>query len=158
MTFGGLAPDRLLLAINDARNPGDGGQRHFAEGNAAIFFIFGLESAGEILITLVRHDEKLVHRLVEDALAVLIDGQAQAAPDFLALFHGAARFVERANLKDVRVVPAFAKRGVAENEAQRLVLREQPLLLLHNEVVNLVVRLGIPARVLEHCLFLSLAK
>ena len=60
--------------------------------------------------------------LVEDALAVLIDGQAQAAADFLPLLHGAAGFVQRANLEDVRIVPAFAKCRVAEDEAQRLVL------------------------------------
>lgn len=74
--FGGLPSDRLLLPIHDPRNPGDGGQRHLTEGDTTVFLIFVLESASEILITFIRHDEQLVHRLVKDALAALIDGQA----------------------------------------------------------------------------------
>ena len=78
-------------------------------------------------------------------LAVLIDGQAQAAADLLPLFHGTAGFVERTNLKDVRIIPAFAQGRMAENEAERFSLGKQPFLLLHNEVVNVVVGLGIAA-------------
>ena len=62
------------------------------------------------------------------------------------------RLVERADLEDVGVVPALAQRRVAEDEAQRLVQREQPLLVLHDQVVDLVVGLGVAARVLEHAL------
>ena len=41
---------------------------------------------------------------------------------------------------------------MAEDEAQRLVQREQPLLVLHDQVVDLVVGLRVAARVLEHAL------
>ena len=43
-------------------------------------------------------------------VAVLVDSQAHAAADFLALARLGARFLERADLEDVRVVPALAQR------------------------------------------------
>ena len=85
-------------------------------------------------------------------MPVLVHRQPQAAADLLPLLHRAPRLVERADLEDVRVVPAFAQGGVAEDEAQRLVERQQPLLVLHDEVVDLVVGLGVAPRVLEHAL------
>ena len=41
---------------------------------------------------------------------------------------------------------------MAEDEAERLVHRKQPLLVLHDEVVNVVVGLGVAPGVLQHAL------
>ena len=142
----------LLLAVHHAGQLGQSRQRHLAEGHAAVFLVLGLQRAGEVLVALVGHDVELVDRLVEDAQAVLVHRQAQAAADLLPLLHGAAGLVERADLEDVGVVPALAQRRVAEDEAQRLVQGEQALLVLHDQVVDLVVGLRVAARVLEHAL------
>ena len=71
------------------------------------------------------------------AVAVLVDGQAQAAADFLAARDGVVAVLERADDEHVRVVPAFAQRRVREDEAHRLVQRQQALLVLQDEVVGL---------------------
>ena len=107
---------------------------------------------GEVLVALVGHDVELVDRFVEHPLPVLVHRQPQAAADLLPLLHGTAGLVQRANLEDVRVVPAFAQGGMAEDEPQRLLFGQQPLLLLHDQVVDFVVGLGVAARVLEHAL------
>jgi hypothetical protein len=52
-----------------------------------------LESAGELLVALVGHHVELVHRLVEDTKAILVDRQAQAAADFLSFLDGASGLV-----------------------------------------------------------------
>lgn len=57
-------------------------------------------------------------------------------------------FIERANLKDVGVVPAFPKRGVRENETQRLGRIEQALLVAHDKTVGVIIISGIAPRVL----------
>ena len=131
---------------------GNGGHRHLAEGDAAVFFVLGLQSAGEVLVALVGHDESLLTDSSKTRMPFLIHRQAQAAADLLPLLHGAAGFVQRANLEDVRVVPALAKGRMAEDEPQRLLHRKQPLLVLHDQVVDLVVGLGVAAGVLEHAL------
>ena len=149
--LGRLAADGLLLAVHHPGELGEGGERHLAEGHAAIFLVLGLQRPGEVLVALVGHDVELVDRFVEDALrrsgppAGASRGRSPAASSSALL-----RLVERADLEDVRVVPAFAQGRVAEDEAQRLVHRQQPLLVLHDQVVDLVVGLGVAPRVLEH--------
>ena len=54
--------------------------RHLTKGHAAIFLIFRLQRAGEVLVGLVRHNIELVDSLVEHALSVLIDRQARPRP------------------------------------------------------------------------------
>ena len=49
-------------------------------------------------------------------VAVLVDRQAQAAPDLLAPRNGVVAVLEHAHDEDVGVVPAFAQRGVGEDE------------------------------------------
>ena len=44
--------------------------------------------------------------------------------------------LERADLEDVRVVPALAQRRVREDEAHGLLEREQPLLVAQDQVVG----------------------
>ena len=109
MTSAVFAADGLLLAIHDPGDLGQGRKRHFAEGHAAVFFVLGLQRPGKVLVALVGHDVKLVHRLVEDPLAVLVHRQAQSPADLLSLLHCTARLIERAYLEDVRVVPALAQ-------------------------------------------------
>ena len=72
-------------------------------------------------------------------LAVLIDAQAQSATDFLTFANLAAALFQCANLEHVRVVPAFAQRGVRENETHRGLFRitiQKQLLVLHDQVIG----------------------
>ena len=68
-----LRPDRLFHVIHDPYELGQDGQRHLAEGHTAVFLVLGLKGAGELLVALVGHDVELVHRVVEDTKAVLVD-------------------------------------------------------------------------------------
>jgi hypothetical protein len=76
-----------------------------------------LQGFRKIFIALISDDEKFVNRLVENTFAVLINREAKAAAYLLPLLHDAASLVERANLKDIGIVPAFAQGGMAENES-----------------------------------------
>ena len=69
------------------------------------------------------------------AHAVLVNAEAHSAADLLTLGGLRPRLLERADLEDVGVVPALAQGRVAEDEPHGLVEREQPLLVLEDEVV-----------------------
>ena len=89
----------------------------------------GLQVPHERLVALRRNHGEQVHavNLVGSqqygvlTVAVLVDSQAHAAADLLALARLGAGLFEGADLEDVRVVPALAQRRVAEDEAHRLV-------------------------------------
>ena len=93
----------------------------------------------------IRNDRQLVELLhlsaeyaLVHAFALLVDAQAQAAPNFLPAANvRIALLFQCADLKHVRIVPALAERRVGENEPNRLVHAEQPLFVLHDEVVRL---------------------
>ena len=73
------------------------------------------------------------------ALAILIDTEAHTTADFLPLADVASALLQRADLEDVRIVPAFLERGVREDEAHRGTMRieiEQQFLPFHNEVIS----------------------
>src|SRR5207248_2038935 len=72
--------------------------------------------------------------------------------DLLTFLDRARRFVERTDLKYIRVVPALAECRVAEDEPERLIHREQPLLFPHDQVVHVVIGLRISPSVLENTL------
>ncbi len=55
-----------------------------AQAAAVIFFILGLELAGEVVIGLIGNDGKAIDRWIEDPFAVLIHWQTQTSPDLLA--------------------------------------------------------------------------
>ena len=105
-----------------------------------------LEPLGEILVALAGDDGEHVdlvdHFRRVHPVALLIHAQPHAAAHLLPLHDGAVAVLERADGEDVRVVPAFAQRGVREDEADRLVEGEQALLVLEDQVVGVhVVRL-----------------
>ena len=89
-----------------------------------------LQVARKRFIALARDDGEEVHllygalqpRLVH-ALAVLIDAEAHAAANFLPFARLAAALLQRADLEDVRIVPALFQRGVRENEPHRRATR-----------------------------------
>ena len=81
---------------------------------------------------------------------VRIHGKAQAAPDLLPLLHCRDRLVQRADLEDVRIVPAFAQRGVGKDELERRGQIEQAFLVAHNQAVGVVIGLGAAVGVLQH--------
>ena len=144
----------LNLAVHP-RQAGESQLGNFAKRHAAILLVFGLQRAGEFIVAFVGDNQQLVNRLVENPLAVLIHRQAQAAADFLPLAECGARFIQGANLKHVRIVPAFAQRRMAEDEAQRHVERQQQFLLLHYQLVSGFIRFGGAAFAgfLEHAFF-----
>src|SRR6516162_5349220 len=105
------------------------------------------------LATVYADDDDAARRLVEERWLltelelrlriVRIDGDrltivSRRRPDLLALLHRAAGFIQRANLEYVRIVPSFAKGGMAKDETEWLFLGEKTLLILHDEVVDLV--------------------
>lgn len=89
-----------------------------------------------------------------DPFAGLVDRQAKSPADLLPLFLDGLRFIERAYLEDVRIVPALAQRGMREDEPQRFVGVQQPLLVAHDEAVGIVVVSRIAARVLDVALLI----
>ncbi len=96
--------------------------------------VLALQRGGVGLVALVGDHREDVDFVVEDALALLVDRQAQAAPDLLALLHLGDGLVEGADLEDVGVVPAFFEGGVGEDEADLLLEGEQPLLVPHDQL------------------------
>ena len=100
-----------------------------------------LQRSDEVLVALAGHHGEHVHVMDDGgmvhAVAMLIDGQAQASADFLAAGDGVVAVLERADDEHVGVVPAFAQRRVREDEAHRLIQRQKALLVLQDEVVGL---------------------
>src|SRR5438045_1628200 len=155
--LGDLRANGLLCSVNDARELHEGGEGNLAKRHTAVFLILSLQRLGKIFVVLVSHDVEFVDRLIEDANASLIHRQAKTATDLLPLLDRTARLIERANLEDVRVIPPLPQSGMAEDEAERLVDRQEALFLFHDEVVDLVVGLGVTPRVFEYA-FLVLRK
>lgn len=72
------------------------------------------------------------------ALAVLIDTEAKAPADFLALADLAAASLQGADLEYIWVIPAFSEGGVREDEADGRLLRvpvQKQFLVLHDQMV-----------------------
>ena len=92
------------------------------------------------------HGGRVVH-----PLALLVHGQPQPAAHLLPAGDGAVTVLERADDKHVGVVPAFAQGRVRENEAGGLLKRQQPLLVLQDQVVggHIVGHAGVLAACLE---------
>ena len=74
------------------------------------------------------------HRIL--TLSILVYAEAEAASHLLALAGLGSRALQRADLEDVGIVPAFAQSGVAEDEPHRLLEGEQSLFVLQDEVVG----------------------
>ena len=102
---------------------------------------FALEPGDEVGVGLVGDDRELVDVVDGDGvvhpLAVLVNGQAQPAPDLLATGDGVVALLEHAHDEHVGVVPAFTQRGVGEDEPNRFGERQQPLLVLEDQVVGI---------------------
>ena len=117
---------------------------HLLRALAQALAYIGLQIPHERLVALRRDHGEQVHavHLVGSqqsgvlAVAFLVDGQAHAAADLLALARLRAGLLERAYLEDVRVVPALAQRRVAENEAHGLIERKQALLIAQDQVIG----------------------
>ncbi len=71
---------------------------------------------------------------------MLVNREAQPTADLLAAFHFRADFAECADLKHIRIIPAFFQCGMAENKAQRLFRVEQPFFVAHDDVVSIFFR------------------
>ena len=89
--------------------------------SAVLGFCLCLKLSNITLVALVRDNGEDIDPLIVNALTLLIAGESDSAADLLPLLELGRRLVQRADLKDVWVVPALAQRGVRENERDRFV-------------------------------------
>ena len=73
---------------------------------------------------------------------VLLDWQTQTAPNFLAFFGGAGGFVQRANLKNIWIIPTFTQCRMRKNKPQFRFKRQQFFLIFHNQLISFIVSLA----------------
>ena len=104
--------------------------------------------ASELLVGLVGDDRQPVDSGSWMRSPSWLTGSRSPRPISWRLRSVRLRLVQRADLEDVGVVPALTQRRVAEDEPERLVGREQPLLVAHDEVVGVDVGRAVAARVL----------
>ena len=109
---------------------------HDAEADAGVVLDLLLQVLGELLVALGGDDGQRVDLEAAQALAVLVDAEAQAAADGLAALALGAHLAQGADLEDVGVVPALPQGGVGEDELQRRLEAQQLLLLPHDQVVG----------------------
>ena len=146
-----LEAQRRGLAVR--AGDGDAGELvllHDAEANAGVVLDLLLQVLGELLVALGGDHGQRVDLEAAQALAVLVHAQAQAAADGLAALALGPHVAQGANLEDVRIVPAFAQRGVGEDELERRLEAQQLLLVPHDQVVGVVVGLRVASGVFEH--------
>jgi len=72
-------------------------------------------------IALVGHDRKDIDSLVVDTFTLLVPAEADPTADLLALLNFRCGLVERADLKDIRVIPTLAQCAMREDEADRFI-------------------------------------
>ena len=102
-----------------------------------------LQIADEPRIALARDHRQhihLMHCIPQQCpihpLSPLIDRETQASAHLLPLRRHTRRVLERTDLEHIRIVPALAQRRVGENHARRLIEREQPLLILQDQIIR----------------------
>ena len=78
-----------------------------------------LEIIGKFFVALRGNNRERVDLKAVQALALLIDAQAQAAPNGLPSLAFGADVAQGANLKDVGIVPTFAQSRVREDELEK---------------------------------------
>ena len=101
-----------------------------------------LQLLREFLETLAGYNGEPIDQRIETSLAAFAHRQTQAPSDGLPPLAFRADLAQRANLENIRVVPTLAQSRVAEDESQWLGDRKQPLLVTHDQIVSVVIRLG----------------
>ena len=99
-----------------------------------------LQRGDEGRVGLVCHDCQFVDVVnddgVVDALPLLVDCQSQTSTDLLSAGDRVVALLEHSHDEDVGVVPAFAKRGVGEDEPYWFLERQQSFLVFEDQVVS----------------------
>ena len=100
-----------------------------------------LEAVGELAVGLVGHDRQLSDATIgaHARSRLVLTGRRRPRPMVWRRSVCFAHLAQGADLEDVRVVPALAQRGVAEDEPHRLALVEQLRLVAHDQLVGVVV-------------------
>ena len=124
----------LALHIGDC-NAGKLVLLHNSKADAGLLLNFLLQILGKLLVAFHRNHGQRIYLEAPQPVAILVDTQPQTAPDCLAPLALRAHLAQRANLKHIRVVPAFTQRAVGKNKFQRGFKRQQFFLLFHNQVV-----------------------
>src|ERR1035438_5875022 len=113
-----MRPQDLRLVEAQRRGPAvssrdaDSGELvrlHDAEADPGFVLDLLLELVGKLFVAFSRDHRQGVDLEAAETLAVLVNAEAQAAPDGLATLLFRRHFPEGANLEDVRIVPAFAQ-------------------------------------------------
>src|ERR1019366_5742896 len=91
---------------------------HDAEADPGFVLDLLLELLGKLFVALGRDHRQGVDLEAAEALAVLVNAEAQAASDRLATLLFRRHFPEGADLEHVRIVPAFAQGGMGKDELQ----------------------------------------
>ena len=120
---------------------------HDTEADSGVLLDLPLQVLGELLVALRGHYRERIDVKATPASALLIDAQAQPAPDRLPPFPLAPHVAQAADLEHVGIVPALAQRRVGEDEPERLLQAQEPLLVPHDQVVGTfgVVAVGLVA-------------
>ena len=114
-------------------------------GGTVVQFLLdiALQICHKVLVAFTGNDRKqvdIMHTVATalhiHTIAVLVYAQTQTTAHFLALGGLAVRMFQRANLEYVRVIPAFPKGRVGEDEPGRLFKGEQPFLVFQNQVIG----------------------
>ena len=105
-----------------------------------------LQAFGKRVVALTGNDSEdvdVMHVVTKDIgihpLATLVDTQAQATPDLLALADIVAALLQGADLEHIWVVPPLPQSGMGKDEPHRgsnRVTIQQQLLVLHNQLVS----------------------
>ena len=121
---------------------------HKADRHACLLILV-LECGSKRLIRLVSHHRQLRQPRIANTFTGLIHWQTQATTNRLAALGFRGHVTQHADLEHVRVIPALTQRGVGKNEPHRLIHAEQTGLVTHDQLIRVIIRLGLARRVLK---------
>ena len=78
-----------------------------AKLNTFFFLNFLLQPFDKIFIGFIGHHREGIHIKAMHAFTILIDADTQPTSDLLTLLNAGFGFIERTDLENVRIIPAF---------------------------------------------------
>jgi len=117
-------------------------RRYLSRPVCHIFSELTLKLLTEMLIAFAgyhRQNINIEHTITQHililALTILIYAKTHTTANFLTLLYFAAGIFQCTNLEYIRVIPTFFQGRVREYKAYRFLKTQQPLLILHNQIV-----------------------
>ena len=130
------AESRRLSVLAYCRNRREVMRLDDAEANPRVCFDLVLQTLGEGFVALPRDHRQRIHLETTEAFSLLVDAETQAAPDSLPPFALGLDVTQRADLKNVGIVPSLAQRRMREDELERCREVQEFLLLFHDQIVS----------------------